>query len=132
MKKAKGKERRKAQRLGIPLRVEYHLSVRRKTLIEKVFTKDVSGSGVRLLLKEPLRPKAKLKTLIYFPNDAQPITSISEVVWCKRQKNIRKPSFIVGIRHLKIMQKDRERFIFLFCETMINYFMLPTKTAAYE
>jgi c-di-GMP-binding flagellar brake protein YcgR len=125
------KERRKTQRLGIPLQMQYHFSSKKKTLIEEVFTKDISGGGVGLRLEQPLKVGTKLKTAIYFPNDPRPISAISKVVWSKKALRKGRPSFDVGIKHLKIVPKDKERFVYLFCEMMINYFVL-SKKISYE
>ncbi|GAF99749.1 unnamed protein product, partial [marine sediment metagenome] len=36
----------------------------------------------------------------------------------------KKLHFDVGLQYINISRKDKERFVFLFCETMINYFIL--------
>lgn len=122
-------ERRKAQRLNVPLQVKCRFFIKKKILIEEVFARDVSGGGIGLVLKRPLDIGAKLKTLIYFPNDRRPISFLTKVVWCKKVLRKGKICFDVGIKHIKITPKDKERFVFLFCETMINYFLLPGKVS---
>ena len=122
-------ERRRAQRIKVHLPIEYHLVVKKRRLIEKIFARDISGGGIGLRLNYPLKPGARLRTLLYFPYDKQPVASVSEVVWCRKCFVRRKACFDIGIKHIKIAARDRQRFVFLFCETMINYFVLPTHIA---
>lgn len=121
-------EKRRTERLKVPLQVEYRFSAKRKTLVERIFANNISGGGIGLILDKPIALGTRLKTLIYFPNDAKPIEIISKVVWCQPKT---RNSFSIGIKHIRIKPKDRERFIFLFCETMINYFLLPSRVVIY-
>jgi len=121
-------EKRKADRLKVPLQVEYRFSTQRKTLIERIRAHNISGSGIGLILSNPMEIGTRLKTLVYFPDDTRPVELISKVVWCRPKA---KHSFAVGIKHTTIAPKDKERFISLFCETMINYFILPSKVVIY-
>jgi len=123
--KAKGKfkDNRKTHRLKIPLKIEYKLLPRKK-ILEQSFSEDISGGGFRLSLNRRFNKGDKLKTLIYFPKESCPVTAFSEVVWCKRRLAKNKKIFDAGIKYIKIAPGDRERFVFLFCEMMINYFVL--------
>lgn len=117
-------ERRKAQRLNIPLQIKYKL-LTKKRILEEVFCQDISGGGLKLRLKESLTVGQRMEVLLYFPNDPNPVTAKSSVVWCKRRLTKKKgPFFDIGVKHIKINPKDKERFVFLFCEMMIN-FLLP-------
>jgi len=123
-KRGKVSDRRKAQRLSIPIPVKYKLS-RKHALLSQTHCSDISGSGIRLKLDEPLVAGDRLKTLLYFPGDKKPVTATSEVIWCRQEKKAKNGKhYFVGVRHLKIDSKDRTRFVFLFCEMMINYFIL--------
>lgn len=127
MKRKNMIEKRKTQRLNIHLQSKYRLSFRGKLLIQEIFTKNISGGGIGLTLKQPLKIGTKLRALLYFPTERQPISSLSKVVWCRKVSKKDKVSFDVGIKHVKIAAKDRERFVYLFCETMINYFLISKK-----
>lgn len=120
--KKENKDRRKAQRLSIPLNIEYKVFPKLKIIKQKL--SDISGSGFKLALGHPLRQGERLKTLIYFPEEPLPITAFSEVVRCKTIKINNKKRFNIGLKYLKIIPKDRYRFISLFCEMMVNYFVL--------
>jgi c-di-GMP-binding flagellar brake protein YcgR len=132
MKTKKINEKRRAQRIKVSLPIEYQLMPKKRVLIEKIFTRDISGGGIGLRLRYPLEEGMHLKTLLYFPMSKQPISSVSKVVWCEKRSFKNKTYFDVGIRHIKIASRDKERFVFLFCETMINYFVLPTRITVDE
>lgn len=116
-------ERRKATRLDIQLKIGYKLPPGRKMIIE-TFSENISGKGIRVTLNKKLRKGDRLKTLIYFPKEPKPVTSFSEVVWCKARHAEGHQVFDNGLRYVKISPKDKERFVFLFCELMINYFIM--------
>ena len=123
MKKAHVMERRKAQRLDIPVPIKYGFPLRGRALSGPVLTDNISGTGIGVTLKRPITKDDNLRVLIYFPDDPRPVTSTSRVVWRKRIRGKEGDSFRIGMRHVRIDTKDRDRFVFLFCETMINYFM---------
>ena len=62
-----------------------------------------------------------------FPGAPRPIGSTSRVVWCRKISAKGANRFRVGLEHIKIDLKDRDRFVFLFCETMLNYFLASAK-----
>ncbi len=118
----KKSERRKKQRLNIPLKVKYKW-LAKKGILEEVFTRDISGGGMRIRVDKPFKKGGRLKALLYFPEEDKPINVITEVVWCKKRKFKKKNKFDVGIKHVKVAAQDKERFVFLFCETMMNFLM---------
>ncbi|MBF0485643.1 MAG: PilZ domain-containing protein [Candidatus Omnitrophica bacterium] len=113
------KEKRKAQRLSIPLNVKYTW-VQRKVVMHKTVAQDIGGGGMRIRVKTPLKKHDLLKSFLYFPMASGPVPVVSEVVWCRKKVNKSKVYFEVGLRH-KIARKDMEKFVLLFCETMINH-----------
>jgi len=116
-------DRRKAERLRIPLKIEYRLMPRKRMLIQKLNAQDISGGGLGLRIHYPLKKGTRLRTLLYFPGDTKPVRSTSEVMWCRPVQ--RGKAYNVGIKHIKIQPADKERFVFLFCDTMIKFFLLP-------
>ena len=119
----KSREKRRAQRLNIPIEVKYKL-FRKKRVLEEIFTQNISGSGVGIKSTKPLAKGTRIRTLLQFPGDPIPVTAISEVVWSKKTGGKNKPCYETGIRHIRIIPKDREKFVFLFCEMMINFLTL--------
>jgi len=116
-------ERRKAQRLNIPIEVKYKLLPRKK-IARETFCHDISGTGLRLKLESPLTKGDKVKTFLYFPKDSTPVTADSRVVWCRKSGASEKAArYEAGMEYVKIIPRDRERFVHLFCEAMLNYFL---------
>ena len=85
---------------------------------------DISGKGIKMHLDTPLKKKDRLKILLHFPGTSTPITTFSKVVWCKKKSvKGKKSSFDIGLEHIKINPKDKERLVFRFCEMMLDYFI---------
>lgn len=122
-KKMRIRERRKFQRLNISIPVKYKFLPRKK-ILKEIFCKNISGGGLKLRLDYPLKKGDRLKTFLYFPGDSTPVTAFSKVTWCRRitQKG-RIACYDAGVQHLKIIPKDRQRLVFLFCEMMLDYFL---------
>lgn len=120
--KAKFRDKRKTIRLNIPLSIEYKL-LPRKRILKQCFLENISGGGLMFTLEHCLNKGDRLKTLIYFPEEPKPVAAFSKVVWCKKISGKDKRNFNVGIKYIKLDPKDKERFVFLFCELMINYFI---------
>lgn len=116
------KDKRMANRLNIPLKIEYKLLPKQR-ILKEVFLEDISGTGLRVSLNYHLNKGSRLKTLLYFPKEENPVTAFSEVIWCKKRAADKRRLFDVGMKYIKVDQKDKERFAFLFCETMMNYFI---------
>lgn len=114
----KFKEKRSFQRLNIPVRFQYKL-LPHKRILESAFSRDISGGGISFHSSEALKKGERLKILLHFSEEAKPVTAFSRVVWCR--KAAEEKTYNIGIQHVKILPADRERFVFLFCETMINY-----------
>lgn len=77
--KAKGRERRRTQRLNISIPIKYKI-LPRKRVLEETLCHDISGGGIRVTLNYPLKKGIKLKTLLHFPSDPKPIVALSKVV----------------------------------------------------
>ncbi|MCK9603086.1 MAG: PilZ domain-containing protein [Candidatus Omnitrophica bacterium] len=122
--KGRFKERRMFQRLNIPLHFQYKL-LPHKIILESAFSRDISGGGISFRLGQPLKQGAKLKVLLHFPGETKPVTAVSQVVWCR--KSPQEKTYDIGIKHVKILPMDKERFVFLFCEMMINYSLVTAR-----
>lgn len=121
--KKETKEKRKSQRLNC-LKVKYKLLPNGK-FFKETSVKNISGNGISLLLINSLPRGTKIKSSLYFAdNPTNPITTINQVIWCKKSAK-RKGIYCVRMKYIHVTPKDRERFIFLFCETMINLKSLP-------
>jgi len=114
------KERRKTERIKTPLKIRYK-RLSERGLHEESLTQDISGGGMRLKVTNSFKIGERLKTRLYFPDNARPVNIISRVVWRKRRKDSGNAQYDVGIEHVRIEPKHREKFVLLFCETMVNY-----------
>lgn len=117
--KIRKNERRKSQRLRLPLKIKYKWSSE-KGALQDIFTNDISGGGIRIRSSKLLRKGDRIKSELFFPHNSQPVEVLSEIVWCKKKHLKTKTYFEAGLKHVKILPRDRERFVFLFCETMLN------------
>jgi c-di-GMP-binding flagellar brake protein YcgR len=123
-------QKRESQRLDVALRVQYGILSGRakKNGWQETFSHDISGGGIKLRLDFSLEKGNRLDTLIYFPGDSKPVHAIVKVVWCKRMAaRNRKIFFDIGTQYMQMKTKDKERFILLFCEMMVDYFVLSEK-----
>jgi hypothetical protein len=123
-------ERRKAQRLNAHVPIRYSFYLNKRAMSSPIAADNISGTGLGVTLKEPAAKGVKLKVLIYFSDDQRPIASTSRVMWCKKIPKKEGNLFKIGMRHVRIDTKDKDRFVFLFCETMLNYFMAPSRKRA--
>lgn len=107
-------ERRRAERLPIPLKVKYKIrgSASRH---EHIPWEDISGLGLRFCLNKPLPPQKELEIALYISGDPKPIEAIGRVAWCKE---FAQGEFKAGIEFTKI--KDQMRFTELICRTMLE------------
>ncbi|MFH1771803.1 MAG: PilZ domain-containing protein [Candidatus Omnitrophota bacterium] len=121
--KVRNGEKRKSQRLNIPLNIKFKGMWGEKSL-QEITTKDVSGGGMRITSERLLDKGSKIKAQLNFPHQPKPVHLISEVVWCKKKKMRKKIYYEAGIKHIRVAPCDRQRFVFLFCETMLNYLIL--------
>lgn len=117
------KDKRVAQRISVPLRVRYQ-DLDKKQVSGETYTLDISGGGLRLNLDRPFKKGDMVKTLIYFPYQQTPVTTLNKVIWCRRHPGTSiTETFDIGLKYVNIKSKDRERFLYLFCDMMLNYFV---------
>jgi c-di-GMP-binding flagellar brake protein YcgR len=118
------REKRKTQRLNIPVYIKYNL-LPKKGVLHKIFSRDISGGGIRIALNHAIKKGERLRTFLHFPNDPKPVATVTKIARCRKESAKRgKARFDIGLRYIKISPKDRQRFVFLFCEMMLNYFIL--------
>lgn len=107
-------ERRKAERLSIPLKVKYKIKGTAGRQKDAPW-EDISGLGIRFCLNKPLSLKEELEIALYVLGDPKPIEVIGRVAWCKE---FDKGEFKAGIEFIKI--KDHFRFTELICRSMLE------------
>ena len=112
------KDRRMAERIPVSIKIQYRLPRERSP--REALAQNVSGTGMRIKSDMPFKKGGRLRSLVYFPEEQSPVSVTDRVVWCRKREEGEKAYFDVGIRHEKIEPSDKERFVFLFCDTMIN------------
>lgn len=123
MKKADNSfhERRKCQRIKKAVPISFKsLAEQRKKI--RSFCLDISGNGISITTDFRAKKGDVFKIEILLPNDPQPIGVKSTVVRCEALQIApkEKKKYLVGLKYVNIVKKDRERFIFNFCELLIN------------
>lgn len=108
-------ERRKAERLSIPLKVKYKIKRAAASRQKDAPWEDISGLGLRLCLDKPLLPEEQLVIALYVLGEPKPIEAIGRVAWCKE---FAQGEFKAGIEFTKI--KDQMRFTELICRVMLE------------
>lgn len=112
-KQKKAPERRKAQRLTLPMHLSYRL--KRKKTWQKNVCDNISGVGLSLSVKELLAVDDKVEVAVYLDNDPKPIKISCRVAWCVK---VKKDGFKAGVEVIAV--KDEMRFIEFFCGRMID------------
>ena len=92
---------------------------KRKTY--KILSEDISGTGLGFVLTEPVEIGDKINLSIYFPEETKPVDATCVIIRCNEFVQDEKTYYRAGTKYLKIRNKDKERFVFLFCEHMLNY-----------
>ena len=137
-RRAAGRDQRKAQRLVLPVALTYRIlpaENRRRSMRNRAVSRglaiarNISGTGLRVVLPQPLAIGDRLELAFCFPQDPAPIVAVSQVRWCEKRPRGRPPAYEVGLCHVSIRAQDRERFVLQFCETMINQLLHRTALA---
>lgn len=76
-------ERRLYERISLPIRLKYEVKNRPK-LVKETLTKNLSGGGICLSLKEKLLPKTQLVMVIEIGKSNDLINLNGNVVWSRR------------------------------------------------
>lgn len=111
MRKKKGKERRKAERIFLPLEVSNIKNITPK----EIEPKDISGIGIKLIFREPVCKNDKVTIFISLGPRLKRIKTLCEIRWCKKLKDGR---FLAGLKFLKI--ENHVLFNDFICEKMLE------------
>lgn len=120
-------EKRRAQRIPIPIKIEYNFLPQKtlKNAYSSTYCDNISGTGLGLVFDSYIKRGTRLKLRIHFPGDVQPVTIAAEITWCREvAKNKVEPCFRTGVQYVHMDENEKERFTLLFCEMMMDYFIL--------
>lgn len=100
-------EKRKSERLRLPIKVEYAYPCQAKW-IKPVSVVDISGYGLNIETVEEININAQLDIKINFPEEnMEPIIVRSKVIWCVKAG----AGCHIGIKFGKMNYEDRKRYI---------------------
>ncbi|MBI4353418.1 MAG: PilZ domain-containing protein [Candidatus Omnitrophica bacterium] len=103
-------ERRKFVRLHAALEVVYQAIRRsRRPRPDGSFLRNISGGGVRMVVRDELRCGELIDMEIQIPNLTDAVHAIGEVVWFQARKDKEKETNEAGLRFRDILPDDLNR-----------------------
>jgi hypothetical protein len=97
------KEKRRAKRSNLLLDIKYKREKDEEW--KSAVTKDVSISGLRILISESLDKREKISLKIKIPEEQWPLVAEAEVIWVKQVNN----EYEIGLKFIKINDADRSK-----------------------
>jgi len=82
------------ERISVPLKLTYEVKTRPKIFNESV-SKNISGSGICISLKEKLLPNTQLIVSIEYGNNKEVISFSGRVAWSRRVEISESPTHMV-------------------------------------
>ena len=107
-------DRRRAQRLSIPIKVEYKMD-KKQGAWKKCTSKDIGGLGFGLYLNSPLKVGDNISIAVGEKSSKSAITLLCKVVRCIE---IKKGEYETGVEVVDV--NDPSRFIAFICDKMID------------
>jgi hypothetical protein len=110
---ASGAERRRSDRLAIPVEIR-----RPCDAAPPVAADDVSGHGLRFTAREPFAEDDSIALSMIFPEPTMAGIDVTcRVVWCRRTED---GSYQAGVRFEAMATEDRRRYVAWFCDHLIR------------
>jgi c-di-GMP-binding flagellar brake protein YcgR len=101
-------ERRKFVRLDTSVKVRYKVLVNTEDHND-TNSRNLSASGVKIEVKDPVKPNSVLWMEIALPNEADPLQAKGEVVWQEKISTSENIRYEMGIKFLEMDVTDRNR-----------------------
>ena len=101
-------EKRKFVRLEAPIQVKYRISAKSNTQ-NKSLGKDISVSGVRMLVGEKMIPGTQLDLEINIPEYDKIIFATGEIVWQEETLIKQEVTHETGLKFVKIASEDQDK-----------------------
>jgi hypothetical protein len=117
-------DRRKADRLPVPVRVTYrikrdaHLDMTGNTTVS-----DLSGGGLRLMVSEDIPLSTPCELTIHLPEDQHPLTAGGTVTWCAKRASRGKSAFEIGVSLATMSRPERERYYQFICDRLLDHYL---------
>ena len=100
------------QHLRVPIRTELAYVILPGSSAHETQTRDISASGFRVVLEQPLASGTQLQVAMLLPGVEEPVNAIAEIVWSQEErlsgKTEQRRSVVAGARYTEIAPKDRE------------------------
>ncbi|MBF0485642.1 MAG: PilZ domain-containing protein [Candidatus Omnitrophica bacterium] len=107
-------ERRKFQRLSLPLKVSYKITKAGRVKKGEADCIDFSGGGICIRVKEDFKIGEKLELSCSLEGRQEPISVKARVVWSVKEAGANKN----GLQFLNV--EHRDDFLDFFCENLTN------------
>ncbi|MDD5756550.1 MAG: PilZ domain-containing protein [bacterium] len=101
-------ERRKFVRLDTSVKIRYKVLQPTDNKNDSN-TQNLSAGGVKIEVKEPVKPNTVLWMEIALPNEANPLQAKGEVVWQEKISTSENSHYEMGIKFLEMDLNDRSR-----------------------
>jgi c-di-GMP-binding flagellar brake protein YcgR len=101
-------ERRKFIRLDTSVKIRYKVLMPIDNQ-NNTNSRDLSTGGVKIEVKEPIKPNTVLWLEIDLPSEADPLQAKGEVVWQEKISNAENSRYEMGIKFLEMDLNDRNK-----------------------
>ncbi len=117
-------DRRKADRLSLPVRVSYRIKRDANLdLTGNTTASDLSGGGLRLLMSEEIPLNTPCELSIYLPAEQHPFTASGIITWCKRRSERDAATFEIGVTFTMMHRAERERYYQFICDQLLDHYL---------
>ena len=101
-------ERRKFVRLDTTVKIRYKV-LQPTNSNNDSNSRDISTGGVKIEVKEPIKPNTVLWLEINLPSEAGPLQAKGEVIWQEKISAAENSGYEMGIKFLEMDVNDRSR-----------------------
>ncbi|MDD5131115.1 MAG: PilZ domain-containing protein [bacterium] len=101
-------ERRKFVRLDTTVRIRYKVLIPTEDHND-TNSRDLSSGGVKIEVKEPIKPSTVLWLEINLPSETDPLEAKGEVIWQEKIAATENNRYEMGIKFLEMDLNDRNR-----------------------
>ncbi|MBD3245994.1 MAG: hypothetical protein GF333_03190 [Candidatus Omnitrophica bacterium] len=121
------KEKRKTDRVTLPLEMEFAMSGRNRWH-RPLAIEDISGGGMRFLSPVPLTRGQVISLKLKLPDEQKPFSVDADVIWNSQPENTHSgsssyPAYLTGIRFHKMSPQDRQKFVFYVSRTILSEYL---------
>ena len=101
-------EKRKFVRLESPIGITYRI-LTNPPIENQSVSKNISGGGIRVILKEKMLPDSALEVKINISENDTAVSALGEIVWQEEMVMGTDVCYETGIKFTKIAAEDRDK-----------------------